>query len=161
MTAVHHEPPHLLVITLDREWLAERHAAGDDVDETDRELWSWSIRCPYDGRDFSRPCVTYHECCLLTDEQHDDLSNDGDGPCPISPTGSHELSQSYGLSGPVRPGTECWLTQDEGLLEYVDDLITSDGLAPGEHPVHATIGYEYTELTLVYPTGLAAEDVPS
>ncbi|MQA14925.1 MAG: hypothetical protein GEV09_12340 [Pseudonocardiaceae bacterium] len=150
-------PPHLLVIDVDLQHLAALQAAGDDVDETERELWSWSIRCPYSGRDWSRPCVCWLECDCgpdLSGPQRDTLDRDGGGPCPDSPTGRHELLCFDGLDGPAHPLTSCWLHEDLDVGDVVEDLITRCGLLPGEHRVVLGWGRDGgTELTLASQGG--------
>lgn len=139
---------HTLVITVDEKHLAAARAQDPGYEE--REAWDHTIRCPHDGVLTSeRYCWVWAECgCELTDEQIDDLHNDGEGPCPKSPTGKHQWLCTEDLNGPGHPIDACWLREDPDMCEMIEELITRENLVPGEHLIDADIHSDYTELSL-------------
>jgi len=144
------EKTHPLVITLDSEWLLrERDTEIVDAAEWERESLRWSIVCPYDAEDWSRPCVTYVECgCRLTEDEQDQLEHDEEGPCPESPTGLHSWVSTPTLCGVARPTYWCWYVVDESLLEEVDELIQAHSLQAGRYPLRFGFDGEFTTVTL-------------
>lgn len=101
---------HTLVIT----------ATGEDDD------YDWQIACPWNGERNApgRPCTTWWECdCKLTDEQKTALSDNGEGPCPTSPTGWHR-PMSF---GPSYPGLECWASECSSTTDEVGDIFREHG----------------------------------
>lgn len=138
---------HVLVITVD-----EQYARSLDLHDLDneRESWDWQIECPHNGSlSPDRYCRTYWECrCKLTEEQIDDLQGNGTGPCPVSPTGQHEWVTGADITGPAHLTQLCWLREEDGLADEIEDLITRENLRPGRHPINATIHFDYTELSL-------------
>jgi hypothetical protein len=144
------EKTHTLVITIDSEWLLrERDTEVVDIAEQAREALRWSITCPYEGADWSRPCITYVECdCQFTEDERDDLEHDEEGLCPESPTGFHSWVSTPTLCGVARPTRQCWYVVDESLLESVDELIKARSLQPGRYPLRFGFDGDFTTVTL-------------
>ena len=144
------EKTHTLVITLDSEWLLrERDTEIVDVAELMREAMLWSIVCPYEGADLSRPCITYVECdCQLTEYERDQLEYDEEGPCPESLTGFHSWVSTPTMCGVARPTRQCWYVVDESLLETVDELIRAHSLQAGRYPLRFGFDGDFTTVVL-------------
>ena len=144
------EKTHTLVITLDSEWLLrERDTEIVDAAEWACESLRWSIVCPYEAEDWSRPCVTYVECdCRLTEGEQDQLEHDEEGPCPESLTGFHSWVSSPTLCGVARPTPQCWYALDGTLPDGVSELIRAKLLQTGRYPLHFGFDGDCTTVTL-------------
>jgi hypothetical protein len=137
---------HVLVISIDEEMVKTAEEDGEVVDPTDREFWQIDIRCEVDRSDFSRSCMTWWECsCKLTEEQRGAMLDEGDGPCPSSPTGRHSYVSGLGIAHPSR---DCWAQVCDGSSDAAYDLADTHRLEPGEYRVRVLPSAEYVEFDL-------------
>lgn len=125
---------HTLVITQDEDEVRAARENGEAVNLTDQSFLVMTIRCHHDPQDWTRDCMTWWECdCTLTDAQRGDLYDDGDGPCPTSPTGRHRLVG--GAPKPHQPSQDCWAVTSDDTADAASHLVDEHKLGPGEHPV--------------------------
>lgn len=130
---------HTLTVTEDAAYAARIQAEGGDDAEVRDDAWTWDITCPHEPGDHSRPCHTYRECCsppLMSDGEIDRLDHDGEGPCPVSPTGWHERVNCEEFSIGYRTG-ECYLRVGEGFDDQLREELLPK-LSPGEHQLDIT-----------------------
>lgn len=142
------QPKHTLVITVNTETLNAAMVDDPKVDITDIEFLEASIRCDADKEDFTRDCMTWWECrCELTEDQAEKLEDEGQGPCPESPTGLH--NERIGDLSPARPSRQCWALEWDGTADEIQALIIKHKLGPGEYPLYMTPDHDRCNFELV------------
>ena len=138
-------PDHLLVITRDEHSVKLARDEGHELGP--REFLEVNIRCETDRSGFTHACMAWWECeCwkTLTGEQRDALYDEGDGPCPESPTGRHQPMMGVIM----RASPDCWAVVCDYAPDAAHDLADAHNLGPGAHRVWVHPGYEEIKFEL-------------
>lgn len=144
------QPNHVLIITIDQEALKAARDEDPTIDPHDREFWNITIHCNADRSDYSRPCMTWWQCdCVFTEEQWHELADEGEGPCPDSPTGQHQTM--FGTQRAARPSQDCWARICDSSTDAAWYLANRHNLGPGVHPIWVHPDDETVEFELAEP----------
>lgn len=128
------KPNHVLIITVDQEALRVAQDEDSTVDPNDQDLWEISIRCEHSPDDYTRECMTWWQCdCVFTEKKWHDLADEGEGPCPESPTGLHR--SMFGTLRAGRPSRDCWAQVCDRSVDSAWSLVDRYKLGPGEYRV--------------------------
>lgn len=105
--------PHVLTIVTDQE---------------NDEEYDYEIACPYAPdrlNDDDCPCRAMIECsCKLSDEQSEEVCNEGDGPCPESPDGRHKPLPDGSIGHTMN---RCWVQVCDSTCDEVHDIWRGHG----------------------------------
>lgn len=143
-------PNHVLIITVDQEALEGARDEDPTVDPHDPEFWEITVQCNADLSDYTGACMTWWQCdCEFTEDQWHQLANEGEGPCPDSPTGKHQ--SMFGTRQAAKPSQDCWAQICDDAPDAALYLASQHKLRPGEYPIYVHPDDETVEFELAEP----------